>query len=227
MLERKIDKELLNWKTNWNNKACLINGARQVGKTFSVREFGKDNYKSVYELNFLENVRLKEIFSDSLDSETILSSIRLSFPEIKFIANNTLLFFDEIQECPEAITALKFLSSQESFDVIATGSALGISYKSTSSFPVGSIYNIHMHSLSFEEFLWAKGVDKDLLSNLAKHFVSKTPVPIPSHNKMMEYLREFMVVGGMPAVVQNYVDNNDFFSKTGFAARFAYRRSFG
>lgn len=209
MLKRKIDRELNEWKNNWNNKACLINGARQVGKTFSVREFGKENYDAVYELNFLENVQLKDIFAGSLDSETILSNIRLHFPEVKFVKASTLLFFDEIQECPEAITALKFLCSQESFDVIATGSALGISYKSTSSFPVGCIHNIQMHALSFEEFLWAKGVESDLLDGLAKHYKLRTPVPVSFHNKMLEYLREYMVVGGMPAVVQNYVYNHD------------------
>ena len=212
MLKRKVYDELLQWKINRNNKACLINGARQVGKTFSVREFAKRNYETVYELNFLENSRLKTIFSGSLDPETILASIRLNFPEKQFSAGKTLLFLDEIQECPEAITALKFLSKDERFDVIATGSALGIAYESATSFPVGSIFGVTMHALSFEEFLWAKGVDAAIIDILQTYFETKKPVPEAINNKMMDLLREFLVVGGMPEIVQNYVDSNDFTS---------------
>lgn len=209
MLKRKITEELLNWKKNTNNKACLINGARQVGKTFSVRKFGCDNYETVYELNFLETAHLKDIFSGSLDSETILASVRLNFSKQKFSEGKTLLFLDEIQECPEAITALKFLSKDSRFDVIATGSALGMAYATLTSFPVGSTYGITMHALSFEEFLWAVGVEANIIEILKSHFENKEVLPLSINNKMMDLLREFLVVGGMPEVVQKYVDTND------------------
>ncbi len=209
MLKRKIYDELLKWKNSWNSKACLINGARQVGKTFSVREFGEANYETVYELNFLEDARLKSIFSGSLDSETILAGIRLNFLEQKFTEGKTLLFLDEIQECPEAITALKFLSKDERFDVVATGSALGIAYESVTSFPVGSVFGITMHALSFEEFLWAKGVEAEMINMLGNRYDTREALPEAIHNKMMELLREYLVVGGMPEVVQCYVKSND------------------
>ena len=209
MLERKIDDELLKWKGSKSNKACIINGARQVGKTFSVRQFAAKNYKSTFELNFLENPKLKDIFSGALDAKSVLLGICLNFPNIQFQEGNTLLFLDEIQECPQAITALKFLSTSKNFDVIATGSALGMAYGTTSSFPVGSTHNITMHSLSFEEFLWACGIERSLIETLKSYFASKTQVPVAVNNKMLELLREFLVVGGMPEVVQNYAESND------------------
>lgn len=209
MLERKIDNELLKWKGSKSNKACIINGARQVGKTFSVRHFAAKNYKSTFELNFLESPKLKDIFSGALDAKSVLLGVCLNFPNIQFQEGNTLLFLDEIQECPGAITALKFLSTSENFDVIATGSALGMAYGTTSSFPVGSTHNITMHSLSFEEFLWACGIERSLIETLKSYFASKTQVPVAVNNKMLELLREFLVVGGMPEVVQNYVESND------------------
>ena len=209
MLKRTIDSKLLEWKQNWHNKACIINGARQVGKTYSVRAFGRANYETVYELNFIEEPTLTDIFNDSLNADAIINSIRLTFPSQKFVAGNTLLFLDEIQECPQAVTALKFLSKDQRIDVIATGSALGMAYKTSSSHPVGSTHNITMHSLSFEEFLWSHGIDDDIISTLHKHFESKTPVPLAMHKKMLELLRQYLVVGGMPEVVQTYVDTHD------------------
>lgn len=210
MLKRKIEDDLLQWKNAYSDKACIINGARQVGKTFSAREFGSKNYDVVYELNFLENNALKEIFSGSLDAESLLASIRITFTELQFKEKSTLIFLDEIQECPQAITALKFLSKDTRFDVIASGSALGLAYKSSSSFPVGSTYNINMHALSFEEFLWAKSLDADIFEMLKNHFETKKEIPLAIHNKMLEFLCEYMVVGGMPEVVQAYVDKHDF-----------------
>ena len=222
MLRRKVSDKLREWKNEQDKKSLIISGARQVGKTFIVREFGKENYKSFIELNFLENPQLINIFSESLSGRAILNGIRLYLPEAKIIEGDTLLFLDEIQECPNAITALKFLTQKEGIDVIATGSALGMAYNRATSFPVGYVEYLDMYALDFREFLWSRGIGDDLIDDLRGYFLNKTVVPLAIHDKMLTFLKEYLVIGGMPEAV-NAFNNNDDFKAADTVQRSIYR----
>lgn len=208
MLRRKIQQKLYEWKTERNDKCLIITGARQVGKTFIVRQFAKEKYSSFIELNFIENPELSSIFRDSLNADHILAGLQLYFPDSKIIPGDTLILLDEIQECTNAVTALKFLAGDKRFDVIATGSLLGLRYKGSTSYPVGSVDYLDMYSLDLEEFLWASGIGEETIGLLRRCFDEKTAVPYGIHKKMMEYLRRYMVIGGMPEVVNEFADGN-------------------
>ena len=210
MLERKAFNFLENWKNTKQNECLLIKGARQIGKTFIVREFAKNHYENFIEINFEKNPEMKAAFDGSLDVENLIKEITVRIPRIKFVSNKTLLFLDEIQACPQARTALKFLAQQNNFDVIATGSLLGINYKDISSIPVGYERQYEMHSLDFEEFLWAIGIDKTVISSLKNNFDKNIPVPDETNKIMQKYLREFMLVGGMPAVINKFLETNNY-----------------
>ena len=197
MLKRKAFESLSIWKEKSDNKSLIVTGARQIGKTYIVREFGKE-FDSFIELNFLQQPELSGIFKNSLTVDAILMGIRLSKPGIKIVEGNTLLFLDEIQECPEAITALKFLAEDKRIRTIASGSALGMAYNRTSSFPVGYVEYLDMFSLDFEEFLWAMNVDADIIEHVKEHFNALTQVEEILHDKFMQYFRQYMVLGGMP-----------------------------
>ena len=158
MLRRRFLENLMKWKKKMNKRPLLVKGARQVGKTFIIRKFGHDQYENFIELNFLKNEEHKRIFDGSLDADSIFSRLSLIVRGIKVVPGKTLLFLDEIQECGNARTALKFLSEDGRIDVVASGSLLGIQYKDdVRSIPVGYEEPVVMHSLDFEEFLWAKG----------------------------------------------------------------------
>lgn len=210
MLKRKVVSELIDWKNNHKNKCLLVIGARQIGKTFIIREFAKENYDSFYEINFLENEKQKEIFKDDLSVDNIIKEISLRIPTFKVDDGKTLLFLDEIQECPQAITALKFLAQDKRFDCIASGSMLGMAYKRTSSFPVGYIDRIYMNSLDFEEFLWAKGVTDETINYIKEFYDNKKQVNMFAHNGMHELFREYIVLGGMPEVINEFLSSNNF-----------------
>ena len=210
MLKRKVISFLKEWKNRPNRKPLLIEGPRQVGKTFSVRTFAKVEYQSCFELNFLQFPSLKTIFSGDLSSEEILTGIRLNLTSQPFIPGKTLLFLDEIQACPEAVTSLKFLGEDSRFDVIASGSALGIVHAQTASWPVGQIDHLEMWSLDFEEYLWAMGIDTDLIDSLRAYAKGERPIPAAIHMKMSELLRQYLALGGMPMVVQAFVDDRDY-----------------
>ena len=210
MLKRKIVSELIDWKNNHKNKCLLVIGARQIGKTFIIREFAKENYDYFYEINFLENEKQKEIFKDDLSVDNIIKEISLRIPTFKVDDGKTLLFLDEIQECPQAITALKFLAQDKRFDCIASGSMLGMAYKRTSSFPVGYIDRIYMNSLDFEEFLWAKGVTDETINYIKEFYDNKKQVNMFAHNGMFELFREYIVLGGMPEVINEFLASNNF-----------------
>lgn len=215
MLRRKIYDELISWKNNHGKKALVILGARQVGKTFIVEKFAKDNYETVYELDFLHHPEYNKIFSEALDSETIMAKISSFLGKIE-LDKKTLLFLDEVQRCPNAITALKYLAQDGRFDVIASGSLLGIAYNSKDeennnvSFPVGYINTIYMNSLDFEEFCWANGVSEDAIDYLKKCFEEKKTVDEFYHHKFMELFKQYIVVGGMPDVVNSFIENHDY-----------------
>ena len=210
MLERKIIKDLLEWK-NQKRKMCLVvKGARQVGKTFIIDKFAKENYKHYIYINFDERPAYKAIFDGDLDIESLIKKMSLRIPNAELVANETIIFLDEIQNCPNARTALKFFALDGRFDVIASGSLLGINYKEVRSFPVGYVEHLEMHSLDFEEFLWANGVSKQSILDLKEYFNKKEKVPTAMHEKMMELFKEYIVVGGMPRVVEEFIETNNF-----------------
>lgn len=207
MFRRTIEYELERWADEPEKKCLLVRGARQIGKTTSVREFGK-RYSSFIEINFLKNASGKKIFQGDLDVKSLLLNFSVFMPEAKFMPGKTLLFFDEIQECPEAMTSLKFWREDGRFDVIASGSMLGIDYKRPKSYPVGSMTYYDMQAMSFEEFLWAVGIQPDVVDSLRDCFLSHKKVPDPLNDKMFELLRTYMVVGGMPEAVKAYIGEN-------------------
>ena len=210
MLKRKIFNDLLTWKMKKDKMCLLIEGARQVGKTYIIDVFCKENYQNYIYINFFEKPAYKDIFNGNLDIDSICKQLNLLFPNINIDQSNTVLVLDEIQECPNAITALKFLSMAKAFDVIATGSLLGINYKEVASYPVGYIEHLEMHSLDFEEFCWASGISEESFSDLRNYLDTLKPIPESIHKKMLEIFKEYIVVGGMPRVVQEYVDNHNF-----------------
>ena len=209
MLKRKIEQRLQKWKCSPNRKPLLIKGCRQCGKTYSVLDFAKKNYKHVVYLNFFENPDYCSVFEGSLeiDNITMLLSALLG-SEAVFEPGNTILVLDEIQECPDARTALKFFHLDGRYDVIGTGSLLGVrGYgKEPKSIPVGYETTIDMSPLDFEEFLWANGISEVVIDSLRKNIRGVTPVPAALHKKMRQLLLQYTVVGGMPDVVQTFVD---------------------
>ncbi len=210
MIDRKIYSQLLEWKNKKDKMCLMVKGARQVGKTFIIDKFCKENYKNYIYLNFYEDARNNAIFDESLNANYIINQIKMRMPNANIVPNETIIFLDEIQECPNAITALKFLSMDKKYDFIASGSLLGINYKEIKSYPVGYVEYLEMNSLDFEEFCWANGVKQDSIEILKDCFENKKTVPLAIHEKMMELFKEFIVVGGMPRVVSTYIETHDF-----------------
>lgn len=208
MLKRKIDTALLNWKNTPNHSPLIIKGCRQCGKTYSVRAFAKKYYKHEVYLNFFKNPDYTSIFSGSLEiNNLIIMMSALLGPDAVFEPGNTVIILDEIQDCPEARTALKFFKEDGRFDVIGTGSLLGVrGYgKQPKSIPVGSETILEMHPLDFEEFLWANGITQQVVDKLKEYLEEEVPVPEALHNKMRQLLLQYTVVGGMPEVVKTFV----------------------
>ena len=174
-LKRKIDDFLLDWKNNENKKPLIIKGCRQIGKTESIKQFAKNNYSNVIYINFVEETKYKLIIEDSYNVADIIKNISRIDPSKKFIPNETLIIFDELQTCPEIATSLKFFCIDKKYDVICSGSLLGINYKNIESNSVGYKTDYEMSSLDFEEFLWAKGYDSDFIQNILQHMQSLTP----------------------------------------------------
>lgn len=209
MLKRKIENVLRDWKNTPNKSPLIIKGQRQCGKTFSVKAFSEENYKHVVYLNFLKNPNYISIFNGSLEvDDLIIMMSALLGDEAIFVPYETIIILDEIQDCPEARTALKFFKEDGRFDVIGTGSLLGVKGygKQPKSVPVGSETLIEMKPLDFEEFLWANGIGEQIINMLKSCLESVTPVPEALHNKMQELMLQYAVVGGMPEVVQKFVD---------------------
>ena len=209
-LKRKIDIFLQKWKNDSNRKPLIVKGPRQVGKTESIRRFATENYDNVIEINFVEEPKYKMITADGYKADDIIKNISLLNPEKRFIDGKTLIFFDELQEFPEISTALKFFQIDGRFDVICSGSMLGINYKRIESNSVGYKMDFEMYSLDFEEFLWAKGYDNSRVSDLLKHMEMVIPfneVELSVYNTLF---LDFCVLGGMPAVVREYVEKGTF-----------------
>lgn len=210
LLKRKIDKYLTDWKNKPDRKPLIIKGARQIGKTRSVEWFASQNYASVIEINFIEQKKYREIFNDGFEVNAILKNISLLNPELKFIPGNTIFFFDELQACPNCATSLKFFKLDGRFDVICSGSLMGISYNEIESNSVGYKEDYEMHSMDFEEFLWAKGYNDEFTADLFSHMLDVRPLSELQMDTLMSLFRDYVIIGGMPEVVSTYVRNKNF-----------------
>ena len=207
IMKRALYKQLIDWKNSTKRKPLLLQGARQVGKTFLVSEFGKNEYKNFVYLNFEQNPNLTSLFDGDLNPKNIINNISL-YLGVKINSEDTLLFFDEIQESPKALTSLKYFNEQSpEFHVIAAGSLLGVSVNKASSFPVGKVNFLTLHPLSFIEFIEAS--DGSLLSSMLKEMKEVTALSELVHEKLLRLLKMYLFVGGMPEVVQDYITNND------------------
>ncbi len=209
-LKRKIDDFLLDWKNNENKKPLIIKGCRQIGKTESIKQFAKNNYSNVIYINFVEEPKYKLIIEDSYNVADIIKNISRIDPSKKFIPNETLIIFDELQTYPEIATSLKFFCIDKKYDVICSGSLLGINYKNIESNSVGYKTDYEMSSLDFEEFLWAKGYDSDFIQNILQHMQSLTPFSELEMKLLNDLFLDFSILGGMPAVVKSYIENGTF-----------------
>ena len=217
MLKRKFIETLNQWKITKKRECLLVNGARQVGKTFIIDVFGRENYQSYIYLNLFKNPEYKQIFEGDLEPAEIYKRISLLVKNVKFIEGDTLIFIDEIQACSKARTALKFLAMDDKYDIIASGSLLGLHYNKLNqenaneiSIPVGYEREVEMHSLDFEEFLWATGVSESAIENLKEYYEQKKALPDSVKDLYQNKLREYLVVGGMPAVVNAFVETSNF-----------------
>ncbi|MBO4316891.1 MAG: ATP-binding protein [Mailhella sp.] len=212
MLERKIDKYLREWKDLPGHKPLIVKGCRQCGKTFSVLKFARENYRSVVYVNFVENRGYASAFSGKLDVDSIMLMLSaLLPPPVEFVPGETVFVFDEIQECPNARTALKFFCLDGRFDVICTGSLLGVSgyRQQPASIPVGYETVYAMHPLDFEEFILAHGIGQSHTALLAQALDTESPVPEALHSRMRELLLLYAVTGGMPEAVQCLVQTKN------------------
>ena len=210
LLRRKIDSVLTEWKNRVGHKPLIIKGARQIGKTVSISAFARANYKSFIYINFVEQKKYRSIFDDGYEVETILKNISLLNPSFTFIPGDTLFFFDELQECPSCATALKFFSLDGRYDVICSGSLMGINYHEIESNAVGFKEDFEMHSMDFEEFLWAKNYSDDFIEDMYRHMLDLQPFTALELDTLFGIFKEYMVLGGMPDVVKTYIANKNF-----------------
>ena len=209
-LKRKIDSFLCDWKKNSNHNPLIVKGARQIGKTESILHFAKQNYDNVVYINFVEEPKYKNITVDGYKPEQICKNISLLNPEVKFTKGSTLIFFDELQDFPEIATSLKFFKIQGVYDVICSGSLLGINYRKIESNSVGYKTDFIMHSMDFEEFLWAKGYDENIAEMMLGHIRNHTPFSTLEQEVFFSLFRDFSLLGGMPALVKSYFENGSF-----------------
>lgn len=209
MMKRKIDLYLQEWKQNPEHKPLIVRGARQVGKTFSIREFGK-SYKSFVEINFITHPEFKGIFSQGYSVAEVEKQISFLHPDFQFVPGNTLIFFDEMQEFPDCATCLKFFKEDGRYDVICSGSMMGLNYKDITSNSVGYKTDYTMYSLDFEEFLWARGYKSEQIEDLFQHLAALKPFSTLEMDVMNNLFLEFAVVGGMPAVVNRFIEAGNY-----------------
>ena len=220
MLKRKIEEELIAWKNDSNRKPLVIKGCRQCGKTFIVQKFAEENYANVVYLNFMQDSDYALAFEGSKRVDDIVMNLSAMIPQSQFVANETCIIIDEIQECPAARTALKFFKMDGRYDIIATGSLLGVkgygerrnrsgNESSKTSIPVGYETIIDMYPLDFEEFLWANGISEAIIGKLTECLDSIQPVPEAIHQKMRQLILQYTVVGGMPSVVNTFVNTHN------------------
>lgn len=209
-LTRKIDSFLLNWKQTENKYPLIVKGARQIGKTEAIEHFANKNYKSIISINFVLQKQYKSIFDDGFEVDTILKNISLINPDFEFIPGETLIFFDEIQDCINCATSLKSFKIDGRFDVICSGSLMGINYNEIESNSVGYKEDYEMYSLDFEEYLWAKGYKPEQIDELYRKMLTVTPLSTVEYDVMLDNFREYMVLGGMPKVVFTFVTQKNY-----------------
>ena len=210
-LKRKIDDFLLKWKADNDRKPLIVKGCRQIGKTESIRHFAKvAGYDSFIEINFVKEEKYKKIIVDGYTASAIIKNISLLDPSKRFIDGKTLIFFDEITEFPDIATSLKFFKEDGRFDVICSGSMLGVNYKTIESNSVGYKTDYEMYSLDFEEFLWAKGYKEDVIEDMLLHMKTFTPFNELEMSVYHGIFLDYVVLGGMPAVVKDYIQKGTF-----------------
>ena len=210
-LKRKIDDFLLKWKADNDRKPLIVKGCRQIGKTESIRHFAKvAGYDSFIEINFVKDEKYKKIIVDGYTASAIIKNISLLDPSKRFIDGKTLIFFDEITEFPDIATSLKFFKEDGRFDVICSGSMLGVNYKKIESNSVGYKTDYEMYSLDFEEFLWAKGYKEDVIEDMLLHMKTFTPFNELEMSVYHGIFLDYVVLGGMPAVVKDYIQKGTF-----------------
>ena len=210
LLKRKIDQYLIDWKNNPDKMPLVVKGARQIGKTESIRNFARNNYKSVIEINFILQKQFKDIFDDGFEVDTIIKNISLRNPNLEFIPGETLIFFDELQDCINCATSLKAFREDGRYDVICSGSLMGINYNEIESNSVGNKEDYEMYSMDFEEFLWAKGYKESQIEDLYQHMKTLTPFSNTELSVMFDNFKEYMIIGGMPAIVNTFIKNNNY-----------------
>ncbi|HIV15811.1 MAG TPA: ATP-binding protein [Candidatus Avisuccinivibrio pullicola] len=207
---RNVEKDLLRWKKIPNKKALFITGARQVGKTYSIREFGRNNYANFVEINFIDMPEAKKGFEGSLRPEHLYMWIgMLSNRALTQNQGSTLIFLDEIQECPQARTAIKFLVEDGRFDYIESGSLLGVSYKNVPSYPVGYEHHLSMYPMDFYEFCCAWGISQEVFDYLETCYRERKTVEEGIHGQLLNLFRYYVLIGGMPDPVQTFIDFRD------------------
>ena len=204
-LTRKIDEYLIKWKEGSEKLPLIVKGARQIGKTEAIRHFANNNYESVVEINFALQKQYKDIFENGFEVDTILKNISLLNPDFKFIEGDTLIFFDEIQDCINCATSLKSFKMDGRYDVICSGSLMGINYNEIESNSVGYKEDYEMYSLDFEEYLWAKGYKENQIEELYNKLINTIPLSNIEYDVMLDNFKEYMVLGGMPAVVFTFI----------------------
>ena len=209
-LKRKIDDYLIEWKNNKNRLPLIIKGARQIGKTNAIRNFGNNNYKTFIEINFVLQPQFKTIFEEGFEVNNIIKKITLKMPELVLNENDTLIFFDEMQECVSTATSLKAFREDGRYDIICSGSLMGINYREIESNSVGNKEDYIMKSLDFEEFLWANGYNNEQINDLFKHMIKLKPLSSIQYDVIMSKFKDYMIVGGMPAIVSQFIENKNY-----------------
>lgn len=208
-MKRKIYRYLQEWRKTSNRKPLVVGGARQVGKTYSIRQFGS-SYRSFVEINFITQPAFKQIFSEGYDTDSVVKQITFLRPDVEFFPGNTLIFFDELQEYPDCATSLKFFKEDGRYDVICSGSMMGLNYSDITSNSVGYKSDVMMYSLDFEEFLWARGYCDDVVESMLAHMSSRQPFSELEMQRFDSLFLEYVATGGMPEVVAHFVKNGNF-----------------
>lgn len=209
-LKRKIDKYLIEWKKDKYKMPLIVKGARQIGKTDAIENFAKNNYENIIEINFALEKQYQDIFDDGFDVDNIIKNITLKNPDFKVVPEKTLIFFDEMQACINCATSLKAFNQDGRYDVICSGSLMGINYKEIESNSVGNKIDYNMYSMDFEEFLWAKGYTEEQIEDLYKCMLEVKPLTRTQYEVMMENFKEYMIIGGMPAIVNKFITQKNY-----------------
>lgn len=213
MLKRKIYDILVKWKNTPGHKPIIIKGVRQCGKTYAVLEFARANYKHVLYINFLEDKQARLVFAESLNAQNIISALSALYgSSVSLVPHETCIIFDEIQQCPDARAALKFLAIDGRYDILCTGSLLGVSgyVSEVASIPVGYEQIVDMYPLDFDEWLWANGINEDVMQLMKDSLRYETPMPVAIHNRLRQLMLQYIVLGGMPEVVASFAAHKDF-----------------